>query len=188
MFHSRLFCAFALASSLVATSASAAKYEYETIFASAETVSIDAQVAGTYPARSEVLVKLPNNNQYAVPVPAGSDLAMWRENALVTVSITQGLVIEVTDAVTAEPSYSYAVIGDADDFAGIPSDVLVRQLTVVTTIESVDKSTGYVTFLAPSGDMRRGMFADPAKLEALDVKPGAFFELTYFDSIDIDPR
>ncbi|MCF3936478.1 hypothetical protein L1787_24100 [Acuticoccus sp. M5D2P5] len=188
MLHKGLFGAMALAGTLIVTSASAATYEYDTVFADSETISIDAQVAGTYPARSEVLVKMPNNNQYAVPVGEGADLSIWRENELVTVSITQGLIIEVTDTEAADPGYTYVLVDDTSDFDGIPDNVLVRQLTVTTTIKSVDMETGYVTFLAPSGDERRGLYADPDTLRALDVEKGSLFELTYFDAIDIEQR
>ena len=161
---------------------------YETIFAEAVSEQYRLQVAGTYPARSEVLVKLPNNNQYAVPVAPGSDLSVWKTNELVVVTITQGLVIEIeSPSAGAAPGLTYAVLNGTDVLAGIPDDVLVREVQLVTRVTAVNQDTGAITFEAATGDVRTAVAADPAIVKAAHVRPGELLVLTYFDAIDIEP-
>jgi len=159
---------------------------YETVFAEESTSTFDVQVAGTYPARSEVLVKMRNNNQYAIPVPEGADLSVWRENMLVRVTITQGLVMDIAAGADATESFTYEVIG-AEAMSGKPEDVLVRRITWVTPVEEVDVSERTVTFVAPAGDTREAAVAETVDIETFSDRD-ATVTLTYFDSIDIARR
>jgi len=159
---------------------------YETVFAEATTYTLDAQVAGTYPARSEVLVKLPNKNQYAIPVPEGSDLSVWRNNMLVKVTIEQGLVMDIAKGSDAEESFTYEVIG-AQDMSSMPNDLLVREITWVTPVKEIDVEERTVTFVAPAGDTRKATVAEAVDIESFK-EDNATLKLIYYDSIDIARR
>lgn len=159
---------------------------YETVFAEATTSTFDLQVAGTYPARSEVLVKLTNGNQYAIPVPEGSDLSVWRENMLVRVTITQGLVMDLAEGAGQEPGYAFEVV-TGEELTGIPEDILVRQITYVTPVEEIDVEERTVTFVAPAGDKRTALVAETVDITTFSEEE-AMLTLTYFDSVDIARR
>lgn len=159
---------------------------YETVFAEATTSSYDVQVAGTYPARSEVLVKFPNNNQYAIPVPEGSDLSVWRDNMLVRVTITQGLVMDLAEGTSGGESFSFEVIG-AQAMTGKPDDVLVRQITFTTPVKEVDVEERTITFLAPAGSERSAPVAEAVDIERF-AETDATLTLTYFDQVEIARR
>lgn len=174
----------ALATTVPATAADAPSYE--TVFAEATTYTLNAQVAGTYAARSEVLVKLPNKNQYAIPVPEGSDLSVWRENMLVKVTIEQGLVMDIAKGSDAQETFSYEVIG-AEDMSNMPHDLLVREITWVTPVKEIDVEERTVTFVAPAGDTREATVAEAVDIEAFKAED-ATLKLTYYDSIDIARR
>lgn len=161
---------------------------YETVFAEAVTTTYDMQVAGTYAARDEVLLKRANGNQYAVPVAPGSDLSIWRENELVTVSVTQGMMIAIAPSDAGEPGIAYEVLNGTGELEGIPSDVLVREVTLVTRVTEVNRDTGAVTFEAAAGGTRTAVLADPSLLSGIAPGGRDLLELTYFDAIDIEKR
>ncbi|XWN31047.1 MAG: hypothetical protein ROR55_26925 [Devosia sp.] len=178
----------ALGLSLAVASADASeRLKYEAIFAEAESVKIGAQVAGTYPARSEVLVKLRNNNQYAVPVVPGSDLSVWRENALIDIIITQGLIVDVRRGGEDIP-FTYTVVTDTDVIEGAPSDKVVREIRYTTTIREVGANHETVVFEAEAGDQRLAVVSTPESLKEMGIKAGDRVDLVYFDEIDIESR
>ena len=162
--------------------------DFEVIFADAETVSFDAQIAGTYEARNEVLVKLPNKNQYAVPVPPDADYSKWRNNMLVTVTITQGMVINLARAEDDAEPFVYELL-TGEDIEDLPADILARRITYAVPIDKVDVREGKVTFTSFAGDQRT---ASVSKAAAEAVKEfgtrNAMGELTYYDSIAIIER
>lgn len=86
------------------------------MFGDAQVTSFKAQVATTNKMERQVVVKLTNGNQYAVPVPDGFDLAEVRENQFVTVEHLQGLILDVQKSDADEPGVSYEVDSiDIDD-------------------------------------------------------------------------
>lgn len=176
----------AAALGLTAASASADTYDYDAVFADATAVTFDAQVAGTYPARSEVLVKLLDNNQYAIPVDPDSDLSMWRENDLIDVTVRQGLVLAISDTGGAEPGWSYEVMNETGEIDGIPEDVVVRKITLVGEIEEVDTESKTITFVAPAGDRRTAVVSDTVSLES--VSSEGILEIVYLDEITVETK
>ncbi|MBJ3777635.1 hypothetical protein [Acuticoccus mangrovi] len=182
-----LIATAALLSLGVAAHAAESKLKYEDVFADATEVVIPVQVAGTYEERSELLVKLPNDNQYAVPVADPADLAAWRKNDLVNVVITQGIVADVRRGGPA-PAFSYTVLDDTEVLDGIPEDTLVRQITVTTTVKDIEEDIDQIVFLAAAGDDRTATVMTPGMLKKAGLKPGDLVDLIYFDEIDIEPR
>ncbi|MEM6848421.1 MAG: hypothetical protein AAF580_10155 [Pseudomonadota bacterium] len=187
---SRLFPALLAAAVLTAgaAQANADAPDFDLIFAEAETVSFDVQIAGTYEARNEVLVKLPNRNQYAVPVPADTDFSKWRTNMLVTVSITQGMVINLSRAEDDAEPFVYETL-TSDDIENLPADILARRITYAVPIDSVDVKEGEVTFTSFAGDKRTASVSqDTAEAVKAFGTDNAIGELTYYDSIAITER
>lgn len=175
-----------LALALAPGLAAAEPRQYDTVFAEAATARYDLQVAGTYPARDEVLLKLPNGNQYAVPVAPGSDLSVWRENELVRLDVTQGLVVALEPAGSAEPGYSYTVVNDTAVMDGIPDDVLVRRIEIVAPVEEVDVEAATITFEAPVGETRTAPVVEASLVET--IESGALVDFTYFDAVEVTRR
>lgn len=158
------------------------------IFADAETVTIDGQVAGTYDAKNELLLKLRNNDQYAVPMAAGADLSAWRTNELIRVKILQGIVVDVRDDPKGEAGYTYEADDAWAEVDGIPSDLVVRRVTLTSKLDKVDRESGAVTFTAPDGEVRTVRVADPEMLKALDIEAGEEVDVTYFDAVGVERR
>jgi hypothetical protein len=183
----RLPLAFALAVAGAAAASAQDTYSYDAVFANAATTSFEAQIAGTYPARNEILVKLANRNQFAVPVDPDSDLSMWRRNDVVEVSMAVGQVVGLSNAKTRETSYSYEVVTDTGVMQGVPDDSVVRKVTLVTSLKNIDPA-GFVTFVAPSGEEQTAMLQDIGLIEGYNRGGAGLVELTYFDDIDVRRR
>lgn len=183
--HRTLTIAALMVLSTASASATDAKPDYATVFAEAEVSSYEVNIAGTYDVRSEVLVRLRNRNQYAVPVPVGSDLSKWRENAPATVTIAQGVILDVVRAdANAEP-FVYEVL-TAEDMVNLPADLVAREVTYAIPVRDVDIKEDTITFVAAAGGTRTA----PASAEIIETitefkASNALAELTYYDAIAI---
>lgn len=162
--------------------------DFVDIFANAETVQIDGQVAGTYDVKNELLVKIRNNDQFAVPMAAGADLGAYPKNMLVRVSITEGAVVDVRKAEKAEPSVTFETDSAWADVEGAPADALVRRVTLTAKLEHVDHEAGKVTVVAPYGETTELHVKPPSVLKDLGIANGEVADLTYFEIVDVDRR
>ncbi len=154
--------------------------EIDEVFSSATTVEYTAQVAGTYPARNEVLVKNANGNQFALPVAAGTDLSVWRTNEVLNVVITQGAVTEISPSSVATPEASFSVL--TEDVPGAPEDSVVRSVTASVPAASITVTETTVTFIGPDGMERTAPIAAGVTVEEIS---GEFVTVTYYDAVDI---
>lgn len=157
--------------------------QLDEIFVDAAATEFSAQVAGTYPARNEVLVKVANGNQFALPVAAGTDLSVWRTNEVLDVVVTQGAVTELAPAAAATPEATFSVL--TEDVPGAPEDAVVRTVTASFPAESVTVSETTVSFVGPEGVARTALIAEGVTIAPIT---GEWVTITYFDAIDISRR
>lgn len=162
--------------------------DFVAIFAAAETSEIDGQVAGTYGSKNELLVKIRNNDQFAVPMAAGADLAAYPKNALVKVTVTDGIVVDVRKNAGGAPGVTYETDSDWAELDGVPSDSLVRRVTLTSELEAVDHENGKVTFVAPHGEVRTLTVEPASLLSELDIERGELVDITYFEAIGVSRR
>lgn len=162
--------------------------DFVDVFAAAETTEIDGQVAGSYESKNELLVKIRNNDQFAVPMAAGADLSAFPKNALVKVSVTDGIVIDVRKNAGGAPGVTYETDSAWAELDGVPSDSLVRRVTLTSELEAVDHKEGKVTFIAPHGEVRTLTVEPASLLSELDIKSGELVDVTYFEAIGVSRR
>lgn len=162
--------------------------DFVAMFAAAETIDIDGQVAGTYDTKNELLVKIRNNDQFAVPMAAGADLAAFPKNALVKVSFTEGVVVDVRKNAGGAPGVTYETDSVWAELDGVPSDSLVRRVTLTSKLEAVDHADGKVTFIAPHGEVRTLAVEPASLLSELDIERGELVDVTYFEAIGVSRR
>lgn len=166
------------------TAQTAPAQNFVDVFGDATVTTFKAQVATTNKMEQQVVVKLTNGNEYAVPVPEGFDLAEVRENQFVTVEHLQGLILDVQKSNAGEPGVTYDVRSvDIDDADRLPEGLTIRSVTLTIKIEKIDHSAGTVTFEAPSGEKRTVAMLHPDMVKELDVKPGDLVDLTYFEGV-----
>lgn len=181
----RFRLAAALAATLAAGSAAADQVAYTEAFANAETSSFTAQIAGIYAARSEILVKLPNRNQFAVPVDPDTDLSVWRTNDVVEVTVSTGEVVGVNTMPADSPqSVTYELVTDTT-MSAMPDDSVVRLVTLVTRMSAMDPDKGLITFVAPTGEERTALMTDMGMAAGYDRGGRGMVQIQYYDDIDV---
>jgi hypothetical protein len=176
-----LVAAVLAATSLAASPGLAASKTFEELFGAAVTDAFTAQIAGTYPARNEILVKIANGDQFALPVASGVDLGAWATNDVVRITNAIGAVTDISPAQVAEPAVSYAIV--SDDLAGVPEDTVARSVTYSLPAERITVTDAEVTFVGPSGNAVTVPLA-----EGVTVQPirGEFATITYFDAVSVE--
>jgi len=177
--------AVAPAAAQTATTAQTAPAQsFVDVFGDAQVTTFKAQVATTNKMERQVVVKLTNGNEYAVPVPDGFNLEEVRENQFVTVEHLQGLILDVQKSTEDAPGVSYEVDSiDIDDSDRLPKGLTIRSVTLTIQIEKMDRRAGTVTFEAPNGEKRTAVLQDPEVLKTLDIKDGDFVDLTYYEGV-----
>ncbi|WP_018700783.1 hypothetical protein [Amorphus coralli] len=177
--------AVAPAAAQTATTAQTAPTQsFVDVFGDAQVTTFKAQVATTNKMERQVVVKLTNGNEYAVPVPDGFNLEEVRENQFVTVEHLQGLILDVQKSTEDAPGVSYEVDSiDIDDSDRLPKGLTIRSVTLTIQIEKMDRRAGTVTFEAPNGEKRTAVLQDPEVLKTLDIKDGDFVDLTYYEGV-----
>jgi hypothetical protein len=178
--------AFAFAPAQAAETATTAPAQsFVDVFGDATVSTFKAQVATTNEMENQVVVKLANGNEYAVPVPEGFDLAQVRENQFVTVERLQGLILDVQKSTADAPGVAYDVDVTLSDTDSMPAGLTTRSVTLTIQIEKFDHEKGTVTFEAPSGEKRTVALLHPELVKELGVKPGDFVDLTYYEGVGI---
>jgi len=177
--------AVAPAAAQTATTAQTAPAQsFVDVFGDAQVTTFKAQVATTNKMERQVVVKLTNGNEYAVPVPDGFNLEEVRENQFVTVEHLQGLILDVQKSTEDAPGVSYEVDSiDIEDSDRLPKGLTIRSVTLTIQIEKMDRRAGTVTFEAPNGEKRTAVLQDPEVLKTLDIKDGDFVDLTYYEGV-----
>jgi|GEM_PF-2093866 len=174
----------AAAQTATTTAQTAPAQSFVDVFGDATVTTFKAQVATTNKMEQQVVVKLTNGNEYAVPVPEGFDLAEVRENEFVTVEHLQGLILDVRKSTADAPGVTYDVQSvDIDDADRLPEGLTIRSVTLTIKIEKIDHSAGTVTFEAPSGEKRTVALLHPELVKDLDVKNGDLVDLTYYEGV-----
>ncbi|MGX1307668.1 putative membrane protein [Amorphus suaedae] len=169
-----------------ATATTTPSQSFVDVFGDATVTTFKAQVATTNEMENQVVVKLRNGNQYAVPVPVGFDLAEVRENQFVTIENLQGLILDVEKSSADQPGVTYNVDDvDLTDTDKLPEGLTIRSVTLTIQIEKIDRKAGTVTFEAPSGEKRTVALLHPEMLKTLDVKDGDLVDLTFYEGVGI---
>ncbi|MGX1097032.1 hypothetical protein [Amorphus sp. MBR-141] len=184
--------AFAAAPALAQTATTAttatttASQSFVDVFGDATVSTFKAQVATTNEMENQVVVKLRNGNQYAVPVPDGFDLAEVREDQFVTIEHLQGLILDVQKSTADQPGVTYSVDNVAlNDTDKLPEGLTIRSVTLTIEIEKIDLKAGTVSFEAPNGEKRTVALLHPDMVKSLDIKNGDLVDLTYYEGVGI---
>jgi len=176
----------AAAQTATTTAQTAPAQSFVDVFGDATVTTFKAQVATTNKMEQQVVVKLANGNQYAVPVPDGFDLAEVRENQFVTIENLQGLILDVQKSTADQPGVTYnASDVDLDDTDKLPEGLTIRSVTLTIQIDKSDRTAGTVTFEAPNGEHRTVALLHPELVKSLDVKDGDLVDLTYYEGVGI---
>lgn len=174
----------AAAQTATTTAQTAPAQSFVDVFGDAQVTTFKAQVATTNEMERQVVVKLTNGNQYAVPVPDGFELSQVRENQFVTVEHLQGLILDVQKSTQDAPGVTYDIDSvDLDDTDNLPEGLTIRSVTLTIQIEKIDRKAGTVTFEAPNGEKRTVALQHPEMLKTLDVKDGDLVDLTYYEGV-----
>jgi len=169
-----------------ATTATTASQSFVDVFGDATVSTFKAQVATTNEMENQVVVKLRNGNQYAVPVPDGFDLAEVREDQFVTIEHLQGLILDVQKSTADQPGVTYSVDNVAlNDTDKLPEGLTIRSVTLTIEIEKIDLKAGTVSFEAPNGEKRTVALLHPEMVKSLDIKNGDLVDLTYYEGVGI---
>lgn len=159
----------------------------EDAFGDAAVTTFDVQVVGVYADRGELLVKTPNNNQYALYLPEViDDPQLTEKNRVVEVSYVLGVVMDIEVFPGGDPSFTVADDVTWTDQGDLPDDFVKRLVTATAKIVSVDDANGTVTFIAPDGETRTAVVHDPKILKEMKVRPGDLANITYFEAINLD--
>ncbi|MDQ0316707.1 hypothetical protein [Amorphus orientalis] len=184
--------AAAAALSVVALSPVAAQNSTDTVtyvdaFGDAQLTGFKAQVVTTNKMESQVVVKTPNQNEYAVPVPESFPLDQVRENQFLTVQHLQGVILDVEKSKADEAGVTYDLDVDIDDSdSQMPSGLVTRNVALTAKVLGVSHSDGTVTFEAPSGEKQTVKVQQPDLLKDLDIKTGDFVVLTFYDAVGLE--
>jgi hypothetical protein len=161
----------------------------EDAFGAAEVETFDVQVVGVFPERSELLVKTPNKDQYALYLPEViNDPELTVKNRVLEVSYVLGVVTDIEVFKGGEPGFTVADDVTWGDEGSLPADFVKRLVTATAKIESIDMANGTVTFIAPDGQTRTARVRDPKILKELAVRPGDLADVTFFEAIDLDAK
>lgn len=178
--------ALAQTATTATTATTAPSQSFVDVFGDATVSTFKAQVATTNEMENQVVVKLRNGNQYAVPVPDGFDLAEVREDQFVTIEHLQGLILDVQKSTADQPGVAYSVDDvDLDDTDKLPEGLTIRSVTLTIEIEKIDRKAGTVTFEAPNGEKRTVALLHPELVKSLDIKDGDLVDLTYYEGVGI---
>jgi hypothetical protein len=191
LFHLPRAAALAAALSLAALPAVAdpITITVEDAFGAAEVTSFDVQVVGVFAERSELLVKTPNKDQYALYLPEViNDPELTVKNRVLQVNYVLGVITDIEVFPGGEPGFTVADDVTWADQGNLPDDFIKRLVTATAKIESVDTAAGTVTFIAPDGETRTAQVRDPKILQELKVRPGDLADITFFEAIDLDAK
>ncbi|WP_367197911.1 hypothetical protein [Amorphus sp. 3PC139-8] len=159
---------------------------YVDVFGDAEVETFKAQVVTTNKMENQVVVKTPNRDEYAMPVPPGFDLDEVRENQFLTVSHLQGLILDVAQSKAEEPGITLDLDVTLADPDKLPEGLTVRNVTLTAKILEISQESGTVTFEAPDGEKRTVALVHPELLKKLDIKSGDLVDLHYYDALGVE--
>jgi len=161
----------------------------EDAFGDAVATTFDVQVVGVFAERSELLVKTPNKDQYALYLPEViNDPELTVKNRVLEVSYVLGVITDIEVFPGGEPGFTVADNVTWADQGNLPDDFIKRLVTATAKIESVDMANGTVTFIAPDGETRTARVQDPKILKELKVRPGDLADITFFEAIELDAK
>ncbi|EFO30407.1 hypothetical protein TRICHSKD4_3996 [Roseibium sp. TrichSKD4] len=172
--------------SSVSLSTASDKTEIKDYFAAADLSQFKAQVVTTNPSRDEVIVKAPNQNEFAIPVTDGFDLDGVHKNQFLTVSYLAGAVVDIRESKKDKPGIDAVGFVAAADPEDLPAGLSARKLTVTAKILGVDTKNGSVRFVGPAGTERTYKVSNLELLKDLDVKKGDLFDVTLFDAVGLE--
>ncbi len=161
----------------------------EDAFGDAVTTTFDVQVVGVFAERSELLVKTPNRDQYALYLPEViNDPELTVKNRVLEVSYVLGVVTDIEVFPGGDPGFTVADNVTWADQGNLPDDFIKRLVTATAKIERVDMANGTVTFIAPDGETRTAKVQDPKILKELKVRPGDLADITFYEAINLDAK
>lgn len=161
----------------------------EDAFGDAVATTFDVQVVGVFAERSELLVKTPNRDQYALYLPEViNDPELTVKNRVLEVSYVLGVITDIEVFPGGDPGFTVADNVTWADQGNLPDDFIKRLVTATAKIESVDMANGTVTFIAPDGETRTARVQDPKILKELKVRPGDLADITFFEAIELDAK
>ncbi len=161
----------------------------EDAFGDAVATTFDVQVVGVFAERSELLVKTPNKDQYALYLPEViNDPELTVTNRVLEVSYVLGVVTDIEVFPGGEPGFTVADNVTWADQGNLPDDFIKRLVTATAKIERVDMANGTVTFIAPDGETRTARVQDPKILKELKVRPGDLADITFYEAIELDAK
>ncbi len=161
----------------------------EDAFGDAVATTFDVQVVGVFAERSELLVKTPNRDQYALYLPEViNDPELTVKNRVLEVSYVLGVITDIEVFPGGDPGFTVADNVTWADQGNLPDDFIKRLVTATAKIESVDEANGTVTFIAPDGETRTTRVQDPKILKELKVRPGDLADITFFEAIELDAK
>lgn len=184
-----LSTAVALAVPFAPAAASDQEVSFQAIFEDGLPVTFPAEIREVVVDEREVIVELPGNKSYPVPVLEEVDIAALEVDMPVNVTITQGLIVDISPAYSNPRGFTFEVLNGTDTMSDIPNDVLVREVMATTVLKSINRTTGAVTFESPAGDARTAVLANPQRmLTGLELNTNDLFTLTYYDMVAVTPR
>lgn len=159
---------------------------YVDAFGDSDVESFKAQIVTTNKMENQIVVKLPNRDEFAVPVPPGFPLNQVRENQFLTLNHLQGVILDVEKSSADKVGATFDLAVELSDPDKLPEGLVLRKVALTAEILEINHGNGTVTFEAPDGEKRTVKVKNPDLIKKLDLKPHDFVVLSFYDAVGLD--
>ena len=152
----------------------------------ASLVTLSATVAAINQETREVTLKDADGKEIAITVGEGvKNLAQVKVGDQVQVAYYESVNVEVLSPDQAEPEAAAISALEAAAPGQKPAGAMTSELSVVATIEAIDKDGETVTLKGPEGNTRTVKVRNPANLEKVALGDRVMITLTRAVAVDV---